>query len=233
MPSNSQTSVNRQVLVKILLDTFKSAGISGKLAFKGGTCAYLFYDLPRMSLDLDFDLLSPFGKHEPDMLRAVFSRHAAIRESRDKQFTAFFLLDYEKGAPNIKVEINKRIWRSNVYKTVWFLGVNMKIADEQTVATNKIIALSDRISPVSRDLFDAYYFLKLGFKLNEKLIHERTGKSMSEYLTYLGTFVDRTYTARNILQGLGEVLEEKQKQWVKGALIHEFKDEITKLLGTP
>lgn len=56
--------------------------------------------------------------------------------------------------------------------------------DESTILTNKLVGLSDRRMPVARDPFGAYYLLKFGFKTNEK----------------------------NILHGLGEVLEQKQKE---------------------
>ena len=221
--------LHKQILMKILVSIFKELG--GKLGFKGGTCAYLFYELPRISFDLDLDLLSPFEKKDVDILKAILAKKAIIRDFKDKRFTVFFLLDYKKDAPNIKVEFNKRIWANNTYKPVWFLGVEMRIADESTILTNKLVALSDRRMPVARDLFDAYYFLKLGFKMNEKLIMERTGKTLEEYIEFLVPFVERTYNEKNILHGLGEVLEEKQKEWVKIELIQDMVKELKKLFG--
>ncbi len=140
-------------------------------------------------------------------------------------------MDYKKDAPNIKVELNKRIWVNNTYKPIWFLGVEMKIADESTILTNKLVDLSDRRVPVARDLFDAYYLLKLGFKMNEKLIKERTGKTLEEYIEFLVPFINRTYNKKNILHGLGEVLEAKQKEWIKKELIQEMERELKKLFS--
>jgi len=218
---------HKQILIKILVDIFKEFG--GRLGFKGGTCAYLFYELPRISLDLDFDLLSPFEKKDMDALKAIFTKKGIIKDFKDKRFTIFFLLSYAKDAPNIKVEFNKRIWENNAYKTVWFLGVEMRIADESTVLTNKLVALSDRRMPVARDLFDGYYLLKLGFKLNERLIMERTGKTLEDYIEFLIPFIERTYNRRNILHGLGDVLENKQKDWVRKELIQEIVKELRQL----
>jgi predicted nucleotidyltransferase component of viral defense system len=221
--------LHKQILIKILVDIFKEFG--GKLAFKGGTCAYLFYDLPRISFDLDFDLLTQLEKEDIDKLRAILAKKGTIRDLKDKRFTIFLLLDYKKDAPNIKIEFNKRVWRNNAYKTIWFLGVEMKIADESTILTNKIVALSARRNPVARDLFDGYYLLKLGFKLNEKLIMERTGKTLEEYIEFLVRFVKKVYNYKNILHGLGEVLEEKQKSWVKKELIQEMVKELERQIG--
>lgn len=219
--------LHKQILIKILIDIFK--GFDEKLGFKGETCAYLFYDLPRISLDLDFDILSPFAKEDIDVIRTMLTKHGIIKNFREKRFTIFFLLDYEKDAPNIKIELNKRVWENNIYKPIWFLGVEMKIVDESTLLTNKIVALSDRKMSVARDIFDVYYFLKLGFRLNESLIKERTGKNIKDYLKFLVPFIQKTYTPKNILHGLGEVLEEKQKEWVKKELVQETIKEIKKL----
>ncbi len=218
---------HKQILIKILVDIFKEFG--GRLGFKGGTCAYLFYELPRISLDLDFDLLSPYAKKDMDSLRAILAKRGMVRDFKDKRFTVFFLLSYEKDAPNIKIEFNKRVWENNAYKTVWFLGVEMRIADESTVLTNKLVALSDRRMPVARDLFDGYYLLKLGFKLNERLIMERTGKTLEDYIEFLIPFIERTYDSKNILHGLGDVLENKQKDWIRKELIQEIVKELRQL----
>ncbi len=220
--------LHKQILIKILIDIFKE--FDGKLGFKGGTCAYLFYDLPRVSLDLDLDILSPFTKEDIDTLNTILTKHAMIKDFREKRFTIFFLLDYKIDAPNIKIELNKRVWENNSYKSIWFLGVEMKTADEATLLTNKIIALSDRKLSVARDIFDVYYFLKLGFPLNEKLIKERTGKNLRDYLEFLIPFIQNVYTPKNILHGLGEVLDLKQKEWAKRELIQETIREIKKLV---
>jgi len=219
--------LHKQILIKILVGIFKE--LDGKLGFKGGTCAYLFYDLPRISLDLDFDILKPFTKEDIDNLKLILGKHGRIKDFREKRFTIFSLLDYKIDAPNIKVELNKRVWENNSYKSIWFLGVEGKIVDEATLLTNKLVALSDRRLSVARDIFDAYYLLKLGFPLNEKLIKERTGKNLKDYLSFLIPFIQNAYTSKNILHGLGEVLEKKQKEWAKKELIQETIKEIKRL----
>ena len=54
------------ILVSILKDIYSNSSLGPLLGFKGGTAAYLFYKLPRFSVDLDFDLLKieekDFGK---------------------------------------------------------------------------------------------------------------------------------------------------------------------------
>jgi len=41
-------------------------------------------------------------------------------------------------------------------------------------------------------------------------------------------FIRKTYNARNILQGLGQALDEKQKAWVKAHLIEDAVKEMGK-----
>ncbi len=215
---------HKRILLQILVEIFKS--IDSKVAFKGGTCAYLFYNLPRISVDLDFDILKPLNPEDIENIKKILSKFGEIRDFHEKRNTIFFLLNYGEGYPNIKIEFNRRVWKSNKYKIIWFLGIEMKIADETTIFTNKLIALGDRKNPVARDVFDVYYFLKTGFSLNEELIRERTGKNLDDFLTFLSTYIKKKFSKKNILLGLGEVLEEKQKEWIRQNLINDVLELI-------
>ena len=224
MPVKFDLNLHRRILVRLLVEIFKK--LNGKVALKGGTCAYLFYNLNRFSFDLDFDVLEELTVEDIDNIKEVLLKNGKIREFYQKRFTIFFLLDYGEYYPNIKVEFNKRIWKENKYKMVWFMGQRMKIVDEATLLTNKLVALSERKTSVPRDLFDVYYFLNLNFPINEKLIKERTKRSKREYLKYLIRFISKNFTFKNILQGLGEVLDARQKVWVKRYLISEVIKKI-------
>jgi len=219
-------AVHKRYLSLLLTELAKT--FPEKIAFKGGTCAYFFYNLPRFSFDLDFDMLREFSAKDIDLFREILSRHGQAREFRDKQSTLFCLFDYEKGHPNIKIELNRRVWKNNVYKPVWFLGIPIAIADEATVLTNKLVALTDRKNVVARDLYDSWYFLKSGFPLKDALVMERTGQDLGEYLKRAMIFIKKTYTARNVLHGLGDALDEKQKAWAKAHLVAETIQEIEK-----
>ena len=219
MKINFDENLHRRFLVTLLVEIFKK--FNDKIAFKGGTCATLFYGLKRFSFDLDFDILEEFTPDDINTLKNIFAREGRIKDFYDKFHTIFFLFDYEKDYPNIKIEFNKRIWNNNSYKTVWFMGVKMKIVEKDTLLTNKLVALSDRKEPVPRDIFDAYYFLNLRFPVSEALIQERTGKTKKEYLEFLIPFIQKNYNEKNILQGLGQSLDEDQKRWAKKSLINE------------
>lgn len=224
MPVKFDLNLHKRILVTLLVEIFKK--LNGKIAFKGGTCAYLFYNLNRFSFDLDFDILEELTTEDIDNIKEVLSENGRIREFYQKRFTIFFLLDYGEHYPNLKIEFNKRIWKQNKYKEVWFMGQRMKVVDKATLLTNKLVALSERKTTVPRDLFDTYYFLNLNFPINENLIKERTKKSRREYLKYLIRFIPKNFTPRNILQGLGEVLDVRQKVWVKRHLVSEVIKKI-------
>ncbi|MDP3017695.1 MAG: hypothetical protein Q8N70_11570 [Deltaproteobacteria bacterium] len=102
----------------------------------------------------------------------------------------------------------------------------LAIADETTVLTNKLVALTDRKTAVVRDLYDSWYFLKAGFPVSDALVMERTGKGLAVYLKGAIGFIKKTYTDRNVLHGLGDVLDEKQKAWTKDHLIPETIQEM-------
>lgn len=219
MANTFDINLHKRHLITLLLEICKL--LDGKVAFKGGTCAMLFYNLNRFSFDLDFDILETLNREDIDSTKEILFKHGIIKDFFDKHNTIFFLFNYRKDYPNIKVEFNKRTWKHNRYKTVWYMGVRMEIVDEPTLLTNKLIAISDRKSPVARDLFDAYCLLSLKFPISEDLIKERTEKGKQDYIKFLISFIERNYTARNVLQGLGEILGKEQKQWVKKELIEQ------------
>ncbi len=205
--------------------------LSEKLAFKGGTCGLLFYNLPRLSFDLDFDILKTLDPTDRDDIREILSKNGVVREFHDKRHTLFFLFDYGSGYPNIKIELNKRIWKNNAYKSASFLGIPMQIVDEATLLTNKIVALTDRKTAVARDLFDSWFFLQAGFPVNEALIQERTELHLRDYFLKAAHFIKQYYNSRNLLQGLGDALDNKQKAWARNHLIPATLDEMKKRLG--
>ncbi len=224
-------ALHRRYLTSLLTSITKA--FPGKIAFKGGTCALFFYGLPRFSFDLDFDMLKPFSDDDVARLRSILAREGRILDWQDKHFTLLGVLDYGAGYPNIKIELNKRLWTANKFKPVLFLGVSLTIPEETTLLTNKLVALTDRKTPVARDLYDIWYFLKSGFRADSDLIRERTGKGTDELIQMTIKFIRKTFTPRNILQGLGTALDEDQKQWARKQLIEDTIVMLQALSGPP
>lgn len=215
---------HKRILTNLLSDIVKVLG--GKVGFKGGTAAFLFYDLPRLSLDLDFDVLQEFTEKEQEKIKTKLIKRGKIKEQAEKRYTLFYLFSYEEGKPNIKLEFNHRVWENNSYTEKWLLGTELKVANEATLFTNKLVALTDRRKPVARDLFDVNFFLGQEFSLSEPLVKERTQKPLAQLLDETIDFIKQNYNSQNVLDGLGEVLDDEQKDWVKSNLVE---DTIKKL----
>lgn len=211
------------IMGQILRDIYSDTVIASFLGFKGGTCAYFFYDLPRFSVDLDFDLL--FAKNEVENTKKlVFEtigntllRYGVIKDSYIKFNTIFFLLSYGDVDHNIKIEINTRagIVRSeDCYSVQEYLGIAMLVAKKPYMFSSKLVALTTRTNFAMRDVYDVWFFLKNHFDVEEEYIKEKTNKDLKLYLTDCITHIENIKD-NQILNGLGELLDEKQKIWVK------------------
>src|SRR3989338_8107458 len=103
------TTKHKVVLLEILKDIYADPELRTILGFKEGTAAMLFYDLPRLSVDLDFDLLDG-GKKDLvfGRVKVILQKHGILRDAREKKHTLFFLISYGKGEHTIKIDISKR-----------------------------------------------------------------------------------------------------------------------------
>lgn len=222
-----RTDKHREVMYFILRDIFASK-YAKNIAFKGGTLCYFLYKLDRFSTDLDFDCLLPIDDEEDffQVFHGILEKYGIIKEQTKKRYTYFFLLSYGMEDMNIKVEINTRIWKENKYEVVNFFGMSMLAQEKSTIFANKLVAATDREKIANRDICDIYFFFRNLFPVNEWVILERTGKNLHEYLVYLLDFLETKMEKKNILQGLGEVLDAKQKSFVKEKLLDELKGII-------
>jgi len=82
---------------------------------------------------------------------------------------------------------------------------------------NKLIALVNRKNTASRDIFDLHYFFTQNWGINEEIIKKRTGKNLKKYLEEVLVFLEN-FDNKLILHSLGELVDEKQKDWIKEKL---------------
>ena len=209
---------------RILKDIYTDVTISSLLGFKGGTCAYLFYQLPRFSVDLDFDLLLISEENQKlvfEKLVSIMNKYGQIKDKYIKRFTVFALLSYGGGDRNIKVEINVRKSAANIrdrYELKEYLGLAMLAAKKDYLFAGKLSALTLRKETAVRDIYDIHYFAENNWDINAEVIRERTGKNTKEYLADCLAFIEKVKDGQ-ILQGLGELIEgEKEKTWVRNHL---------------
>ncbi len=203
-----------------ILEVISNSVYGKDLGFKGGTLSYFLYKLDRFSTDLDFDILGPVN--EEKMLVDIWktlSNIGIIKDHYNKKWTIFWLLDYSPGEMNIKIEINKRIWTNDVFELKKILGTELFCMDKSSMFANKLVALMERQRTVSRDLYDINFFFRQWFPINTKLIEERTGQSVNVYLEEVKQFILKYFNTKNLLAWLGEVIDNKQKNFVKEKLI--------------
>lgn len=211
-------TLHRELLIKILKDIFDDNILSECLGFKGGTAAMLFYGLDRFSVDLDFDLLN-IDKKEivTKKISELLQQYGTLKESKTTNNGLLNNLSYHdkiKGAHNIKVDISFRNFGSH-YEIHEFLGIAMNVMTKADMAANKLVALYERL--VVRDIYDVCFFLKHGWPVNTQIITNRTNLDYKIFLQKCIEMVDKL-TEKDILSDIAELLDDKQKTWVKQSL---------------
>jgi len=211
---------HRVTLIDILKSIYADPELRIVLGFKGGTAAMLFYDLPRLSVDLDFDLLDAEKKELVfKKMKALLERYGILREAKEKKYTLFFLISYEKGEHTIKVDISKRKGTGG-FEAKSYLNVTALVMRKEDMVAGKLAALLTRKRFAMRDVFDVCFFLRNKWPVNEIVLTEKTGLSVRKGLEQAIRQVNELKKDQ-LLHGLGELLDAKQKAWVKTKLIEE------------
>lgn len=211
---------HKNILIRILKDIFTDPDVGPFLGFKGGTAAFLFYNLNRFSVDLDFDLLDATKeKMVFNRVKEILETYGTLKEVELKRFNLFYLFSYKDkvdGAQNVKVEISRRDFGSK-YEVKSYIGIPMKVMIKEDMVAHKLCAMYERIGKTNRDIFDVYFFLKNNWQVNKQIVENRIGMTYKEFLRKNIELLGKT-TDRNILSGMGELLDEKDKVWVKTKL---------------
>jgi predicted nucleotidyltransferase component of viral defense system len=207
-------------LVQILKDIYSDIELVHDLGFKGGTALMFFYNLPRFSIDLDFNFLN--NKNEEKVfksVRKIVLKYGKIHDEAIKHFGSIIVLDYGIGERKLKVEISNRNFNDH-YETLNFLGINMKVMVQPDMFAHKLCALTDRGELVSRDIFDVWFFMQKQTPLNKSIIEFRM---KIPYEDYMQTCIDRLIEIKEnrLLQGLGELMDEQLKSFVRTKLKSE------------
>jgi len=210
---------------QILQNISSNTALSPILGFKGGTCAYFFYGLPRFSVDLDFDQLdtSVSSADVVSQVSKALSGHGEVKDLRIKRYTIFALLSYGEEDHNIKVEINTRNAGTDLralYENQQYLGIPLLVGKRDFLFSSKLFALLGRSRVAMRDVFDIHYFAKNTWSIHEGYVREKTGQSLHTYLGLCIDFIEKI-PDNAVLTELGELVEEKQKSWIKTSLKKE------------
>ena len=213
-------SKHRNILLQILKDIYSDTSISPHLGFKGGTATLLFYGLTRDSVDLDFDLLNEEKETEVfEKIQKIIANYGTVVESRIKKFNLLNVLSYAPGAQKIKVEVNRRQFGSK-YDLKTLLGISMLVMVQEDMFAHKLMAMHERIGKTSRDIYDVWFFLNHRFPINKQLVEKRAQMTFDELVKKCVKKLEKVKPHR-LLDGMGELLTEGQKDWARAKLKEE------------
>jgi predicted nucleotidyltransferase component of viral defense system len=208
---------HKNILLRILKDIFTDTSIATSLGFKGGTSALLFYDLPRNSVDLDFDLLDDNKEQEVfEKVQSIIKNYGIITESHTKRFNLLNVLSYAPNTQKIKIEISRRKYGSK-YEIKTLLGISMQVMVKEDMYAHKLMAMYERIGKTSRDIFDVQFFAKNNWEINKQIVEERAKMSFKELLEGCIKKLEGLKN-KNILDGLGELMSDSQKDSTRAKL---------------
>ena len=208
---------HKSYLVRILKDIYEDIELGTILGFKGGTALMFFEQLPRFSVDLDFHLIQPEKQDLAyEKIRAIVLKYGKIHDEAIKHYGLILVLDYGFAERKLKIEISNRPF-NNHYEIKNLLGISMLVMTKPDMFAHKVCALLDRTSFTNRDLFDCWFFMQHQTAINKQIVEERMKKPLADYfqdcIDYLKKMSDK-----NMLQGLGELLDEDLKKFVKTKL---------------
>jgi len=211
---------HKNILLQILKDIFSDTALAPYLGFKGGTAALMFYGLTRNSVDIDLDLLDETKEQEVfDKIQKIAMNYGKIVDSRMKRFNLITIISYDLKAQNIKIEVNRRKFGSQ-YELKTLLGISMLVMVKEDMFANKLMAMYERIGKTSRDVYDVYYFAKNNWPINKQLVENRAKIPFGEVVAKCIELLEKMDN-RHILDGLGEMLTESQKDWARTKLRSE------------
>ncbi len=218
------------IMSKILVSIFQDMELASVLAFKGGTSLMFFHELPRFSTDLDFNLLDDTKTELVfQRIKTILSRYGTIADEANKFYGPILVLDYGKGERKLKVEVSKRFY-DNHYEIRSFAGTDIRVMTMPDMFAHKLCALGERATP--RDVFDVWFFLANSTEINENIIRLRTGQTLREYIRSCARHV-RQLSEKELMQGLGEVLDAKRKTFVRKSLIQETVSQLEMFSAFP
>ena len=166
-------------LVEVLMFFEKDTLLSHSLALKGGTAINLLYfDLPRLSVDIDLDFVGHVDRDEMmttrhrinELIQLQMKASGYALNSKSKFYHALdsYVFDYTNTGgvkDNIKVEINYMLrchvleLKQKRFTSSWEPdGVSVLSVDLVEIFASKIVALLSRTAV--RDVYDVYNILK-------------------------------------------------------------------------
>ena len=207
-------------LLQILKDIYSDTELAVNLGFKGGTALMFFYDLPRFSVDLDFDLLDKSNEQIIyEKIRNIILKYGKIHDETNKFYGKIIVIDYGAGERKLKIEISNREF-DNQYEIKNLLGIDIKVLTKSDMFAHKLCALLDRSEMTNRDIFDCWFFLQSQTPINRKIVEQRMQMPLNQYVQLCIESLE-SKSDKGLLNGLGELTDPEIKNFVRTKLRKE------------
>ena len=214
------TNRHKFLMLQILKDIYSDSLLASVLGFKGGTALMFFYQLPRFSVDLDFNLLDITQQEEVfKRVRTILLKYGRIHDEAIKFYGPLLVLDYGVGERKLKVEMSNRHYADH-YEWRNLLGIDIHVMTDSDMFAHKLCALLDRTETTNRDIFDCWFFLNRRTPINREIVETRMGCSLEDYLQRCIDMLQQM-PPRSLLNGLGELTNAQTKTFVRNQLLPE------------
>lgn len=234
-------NVHRGIMLQILADISSNSLLANNLGFKGGTACYFVHGLDRFSVNLDFDILD---QKKEELIQKQLIK--LLKQYGEIKTRTSIKLKYSDEHQALKIDLSSKhdINEINTYKILEIASrIPIKVLQKEDIFAHKLVALTDRNcakskNPVlaNRDLYDIYFFFKHDWKFNQNIIRTCTHKSTPGYLQYASDFIEKYVNETNILDRLGELVDDEKRRWVKKNLKNKVLTQLAiqiKLLSSP
>jgi len=202
-----------------------------QIAFKGGTALKLFYNLPRYSEDIDYDL---HGQISPDTLMDIIKTHILkrrweITDDAVKYHTILLELRFAGPERNfrVKIEISTREKKLET-KILSLRGVPVLTLEPSFLMTEKLITFVER--QAGRDIFDAWFILNNAYSLDEAMITNAFGDLTHLYQAILGAI--KKADSKKVLRDTGKLLPLDFRNWIKASFLSDFEKLVKSKIST-
>lgn len=91
---------------------------------------------------------------------------------------------------------------------------------KEDIFANKLLTLTTRKRPVNRDIYDTWFLLNEHWDINWDLIEKRSLLTKEEFVKRCIDILEN-WPLSHTLDGLGELMDESTKDWVKKNLIKD------------
>jgi predicted nucleotidyltransferase component of viral defense system len=100
------------------------------------------------------------------------------------------------------------------------MGINMLVMTIADMFANKLCALLDRNKLTNRDIFDCWFFMENRTPVNKVIVESRMKTPFPDYLQNCIDTLNRI-SNKNLLNGIGDLIDEKMKNFVRTKLYIE------------